>query len=86
MKKQDFIYSFEVNNGMTEKELVDKARENGILLTGMSQFFHEGVHKGKPTVILGYSGIDTVNIEKAFKILEQILEILVFLYYNKLIS
>lgn len=62
----------EVNNGMTEKELVDKARENGILLTGMSQFFHEGVHKGKPTVILGYSGIDTVNIEKAFKILEQI--------------
>jgi hypothetical protein len=38
----------------------------------MSQFFHEGVHKGKPTVILGYSGIDTVNIEKAFKILEQI--------------
>ena len=47
---------------------MDKARENGILLTGMSQFFHEGVHKGKPTVILGYSGIDTVNIEKAFKI------------------
>ena len=61
----------EVDNGMTESELVDNAKKNGILLTGVSQFFHNGVYNGKPTLVLGYSGIDAVNIEKAFKILEQ---------------
>lgn len=62
----------EVDNGMTENELVDNAKKNGILLTGVSQFFHNGVYNGKPTLVLGYSGIDAVNIEKAFKILEQV--------------
>lgn len=62
----------EVDNGMSEKDLVDKAKEKGILLTGISGFFHEKKYIGKPTVILGFGGIGQKAIEEAFTILEEV--------------
>lgn len=60
-----------VNNGMSENELVKTAYDNGILVTDISRFY-KGENKHKPTIILGYAGIDEKKIPSAVNKLAEV--------------
>jgi len=60
-------------DGPGEQEMVAKAKENGILLRGLSTYFMENVHLcPKNTVILGYAALQDSQIEPLAAMLKAI--------------
>ncbi len=51
--------------------IVKKAKEKGILLYNINDYYFQGTHP-KPALVLGYTGISSENIIKAFDILKNI--------------
>ncbi|HHX56846.1 MAG TPA: PLP-dependent aminotransferase family protein [Clostridiales bacterium] len=60
-----------VNNGMTEQELVDSAKKQDILVHGLSDYYTSTKIKHiKPSVVIGYSTIQTESLEVCVRRLE----------------
>lgn len=55
-----------VNNGMSEEKLVEKAKEVGVGVYGISKYYYDKNSLDKvSTVLLGYAGMNDKNIRKA---------------------
>ena len=63
----------QVNNSMTEKELVKAAASVNILMRGLSEYYIEPhAHKcPESTVVIGYAGLEEQEIHDAVKLLEK---------------
>lgn len=57
-------------DGMTEKELIEKAKENGIGISGLSSHYIDGTQAPKGVVIIGYNSLNLVEINEVVKLLE----------------
>ena len=53
------------------KLLIDKAKEKGILLADINNYYVKGTPP-KPAMVLGYTGINNENIIKAFDLLKEV--------------
>ncbi|SDZ12421.1 GntR family transcriptional regulator / MocR family aminotransferase [Proteiniborus ethanoligenes] len=59
-----------INNGMTEKELVETALKVGVKVYGLSKYYVDKSYIGeKPTILLGYASMTEEDIVKAIEIL-----------------
>jgi GntR family transcriptional regulator/MocR family aminotransferase len=59
-------FLLQVNNGMEEEELVISARGHEVNLTGLNEYFiYPTLKRGKPTLVIGYSGFNSADIPKA---------------------
>lgn len=56
----------EVQNGMSEPELVERALEAGIKVYPLSSFSLGGRAAGRPMIVLGFAGIPEEQLEPAF--------------------
>ncbi len=62
----------EMNNGMSEKELIASAQEYGVKVYGLSQYYIGGSnYPALPTILLGYASIKEDEITKAVDSLAQ---------------
>lgn len=61
----------ELNNNINIKRLIEQAKEKGIYLTDINDYYFKGLHP-KPALVLGYTGIKCDNIIKAFDLLSDI--------------
>lgn len=61
----------EFNKNVNINSIIEKARNQGILVTNINNYYVKGSHP-KPALVLGYTGINNENIVKAFKILNEI--------------
>lgn len=62
-----------MNLGISEEELIDLAKENGIKLYGLKQHYIENIPKDDTTILLGYANLSEEEIEKGVRKLYQIL-------------
>ena len=60
------VLEFEKDTNVNE--IVNKAKEKGILITNINNYYVTGKHP-KPALVLGYTGITNENIIKAFELL-----------------
>lgn len=60
-----------VKNGMTEKELLESARNVKIKVYPTSVHYTKGTYAGFPTIILGFGGLTEAQIEKGIKMLKK---------------
>lgn len=61
-----------VNNGMTERQLVEAARGRGVRVYGLSQYYiGEVPNEERPVLLLGYASIREDEIFKAVELLRQ---------------
>lgn len=49
-------FILEVRNGMSERELVDRAKEKGIRVTGLNAYYRQA-STDRPSLVIGYSGL-----------------------------
>lgn len=61
----------EFNKNTDINSIIEKAKDKGILVTNINDYYVRGSHP-KPALVLGYTGINIENIIKAFKILNEI--------------
>lgn len=62
-----FILSFDTE--LSDEEIIMKARQNGINLSCLSQYFYNKENSKEHAVIINYSGIETEDIEKYIPLL-----------------
>lgn len=62
-----FILSFDTE--LSDDEIIMKARQNGINLSCLSQYFYNKENSKEHAVIINYSGIETEDIEKYIPLL-----------------
>ena len=58
-------------NGMSEKELVDKAAEENVRVYGLSEYYSFGNKRDEGRIIAGYSGMSTQEIDSGINALER---------------
>ena len=58
-----------VLNGMTEEELIGRAKTRGIRVYGLSEYYVEPQKKAGATVLLGYANMSEEKIVKAVSLL-----------------
>lgn len=64
----------ELENGMTEKEAIEGARQEGIRIYGLSDYYVENpLAARKPTIILGYANLKEGQIQTAVEKLRRVL-------------
>lgn len=62
-----------VNNGMDEASLIQSAKEHGILLHGLSEYFNPLIDTmPQHTLVMGYSSLDSDKIGKAIGVFKKI--------------
>ncbi len=61
----------EVNNGMTEDELIAAARKNGVRVYGLSENFNSGAEIYRSGIILGFAIVNKEQIEEGIKRLKE---------------
>lgn len=61
-----------INNGMTEKELVEKARKNGVRVYPLSEYYLAGVKTKDATVIIGFAKLSTDEIKAGLEKLKKV--------------
>ncbi|MCX7614455.1 MAG: PLP-dependent aminotransferase family protein [Clostridiales bacterium] len=62
----------EVQNGMSEAELIVSAREASVKVYGLSQYCSSGQYiNHKPTILLGYATMTQIEIAEAAKLLQK---------------
>lgn len=59
------------HNGMTEEELIKRAREKGIKVYGLSEYYIDSQDKNHATVLLGYANMNEEKIKEAVQILNE---------------
>ena len=66
-------FMMQVNNNMTEEEIVEKAKSVGIRVYGLSDYYHlDKSSIQNRTVVIGYSSLTIEDIETAIKLLEKV--------------
>lgn len=58
-------------DGMTESKLIEKAKENGIGISGLSTHYIEGTQSPEGIVIIGYNSLNLTEISEVVKLLEK---------------
>ena len=61
----------DVNNGMTEDELIAAARKNGVRVYGLSENFNSGAEIYRSGIILGFAIVNKEQIEEGIKRLKE---------------
>ncbi len=61
--------------GMTEEELIQKAKTRGVKVYGLSEYYVEPEEEHAATILLGYANMSEEKIEEAVEILKQAWEI-----------
>lgn len=61
----------EPKNNMTERELIDKAREQGVLVYPVSTFYDQRSHQEYPQILLGFAGLDENGINEGVQLLSK---------------
>ncbi|MGQ3378383.1 MocR-like pyridoxine biosynthesis transcription factor PdxR [Priestia endophytica] len=61
----------EPKNNMTERELIDKAREQGVLVYPVSTFYDQPSHQEYPQILLGFAGLDENGINEGVQLLSK---------------
>ncbi|WP_026908170.1 PLP-dependent aminotransferase family protein [Paucisalibacillus globulus] len=64
-----FHIVLEVNNTMSEKDLVEKAKNNDMRVYPLSAYAIEKQFHSQPRIILGFAGIPEAELEQAIKLL-----------------
>ena len=57
--------------GLTEKELIEKAKENGVGISGLSTHYNEDTEIPEGIVIIGYNSLSLTEISEVVKLLEK---------------
>lgn len=65
-------FVLELINGLTEQEAIEKARDVGIQVYGVSEFCIALNRKKGNQILLGYAGMEEQEIEEAMKLLKEI--------------
>lgn len=65
-------FVLEFINGLTEEEAVDRAKDVGIQVYGVSEYCIIANQKKESKVLLGYAGMEEKEIEEAMKLLKKI--------------
>ncbi|MBC8535692.1 PLP-dependent aminotransferase family protein [Feifania hominis] len=56
-----------VKNGMTERELIDSAAQQGVLVRGLGEYYLDsGATNREPTLVIGYAGLADGDVPQAF--------------------
>lgn len=58
-------------DGMTERELIEKAKVNGIGISGLSSHYIDGTKAPEGIVIIGYNSLNLTEIGEVVKLLEK---------------
>ncbi len=66
-------FLLQVNTELSDSRLVEKARENGILISCLSQYSYQKQNSTEHTIIINYSGINNKDIPEAIDRLFEIL-------------
>lgn len=61
----------QINNGMSEEQLISSAKEYGVKVYGLSDNYIEGVNANKEAIILGFAQINKNMITEGIKRLEK---------------
>lgn len=61
----------EINNNMTEKELVKRAAEEGVKVYPLSDYYIGGISNRLPGIIIGYSKLCSEKIINGLRILKK---------------
>ena len=62
-----------INNGMSERELVETASKVGVKLHGLSEYYNCPVEEyPKSTMVIGYSGLNAADLTAAVTRLEEV--------------
>ncbi|MCY8235551.1 PLP-dependent aminotransferase family protein [Priestia endophytica] len=61
----------EPKNNMTERELIDKARKQGVLVYPVSTFYDQPPHQECPQILLGFAGLDENGINEGVQLLSK---------------
>lgn len=60
-----------INNGMNEAQLINKAKAEGVRVYGLSEYYSfPSLNCPESTVVIGYSGFDSSDIDAAVERLE----------------
>ena len=65
-------FVLEFINGLTEQEAIDKARDVGIQVYGVSEYCISINTEKENKVLLGYAGMEEKEIEEAMKLLKKV--------------
>ena len=65
----------EINNNMTEKELVKRAAEEGVKVYPLSDYYIGGISNRLPGIIIGYSKLCSEKIINGLRILKKVWKI-----------
>ena len=65
----------EINNNMTEKELVKRAAEEGVKVYPLSDYYIGGINNRLPGIIIGYSKLCSEKIINGLRILKKVWKI-----------
>ena len=65
----------EINNNMTEKELVKRAAEEGVKVYPLSDYYIGGINNRLPGIIIGYSKLCSKKIINGLRILKKVWKI-----------
>lgn len=60
------------HNGMTEGQLIQSAKENGVKVYGLSEYFIEPQKRNQATILLGYANMNEERIKEAVGILNRV--------------
>lgn len=64
-------FMISINNSMSEKELIETAKNKGVKVTGLSKYYISKPQKLEyPMLILGYSGLNEIELENAVNLLK----------------
>jgi GntR family transcriptional regulator / MocR family aminotransferase len=61
----------EPKNNMTERELIVKAREQGVVVYPVSTFYDQPPHQEYAQVLLGFAGLDEKSINEGVQLLSK---------------
>jgi len=59
----------EPRNDMSEQELIEAAKQNGVLVYPVSTFYEQRPAHKYPQVLLGFAGLDEKRIQEGVKLL-----------------
>lgn len=60
-------FLLEIDTNLTDDELVKKARNKGVNISCLSQYYYDVINAKEHTLIINYSGVNEENIEKGIE-------------------
>jgi GntR family transcriptional regulator/MocR family aminotransferase len=57
-------FLLKVDTGLKDEEIVDRAAQNGINISCLSQYYYDKTHAIENTLVINYSGVNAKNIQE----------------------